>query len=91
MLLAACIGIFFGLGCAAVTFVVAGLHFAAKGEPELEAQPGTSRARNRGGGLALVGILGFVVVLYLVGTSLPTKTTQERPKSGAAAQASANS
>jgi TPR repeat protein len=91
MLVAGCFSLFFGLGCAAVTFVVAGLYFAAKGGPGMAAQPSATKARKQGGGLALVGIIGFFAILYLIGTSLPTKTTQKpvAPAAGNATQPNA--
>jgi TPR repeat protein len=51
---------------AAVTFVVAGLYFAAKGGPEVAAPPSTTKVPKQGGGLVWAGIIGFIVVLWLV-------------------------
>ena len=82
MLVAGCFSIILGLACAAVTFIVAGLYFFAKGGPGVAAKPGTTKP-NRGDALALAGAVGFIAVLavlWLTGSSQRTKTTQESPR-----------
>ena len=86
MLFAGCFSLICGLGCAAVTFVVAGLYFAAKGGQEVAALPDTTKAHKQSRGLALVAIIGFIAVLCLIETNRQTKTTQENATSNAAPQ-----
>ena len=86
MLFAGCIGLFIGLGCAAVTFVVAGLYFAAKGEPEVAVQPSTTKSHNKSNGLVWVGVIGFFAILWLIGKNQETKTAQENPNNSTMSQ-----
>ena len=74
MLLAGCFSLIFGLACAAVTFLVSGLYFAANGGPDVAAKTGTIKARNQGDSVAVAGAIGFLAVLailWLVGKNQP--------------------
>jgi len=52
-----------------VTFVVAGLYFAAKGGPEVTVKPDGSKAKKQNQNLAWVGIAAAIGVLWLIGKS----------------------
>ena len=89
--------LFIGLLFAAVTFVVAGLYFAAKGGAEVAALPSTTKVPKQGGGLVWAGIIGFIVVLWLIGKSQQDNqpprtqnTTELNPASQPAASPAGN-